>query len=223
MATLKELRDERLRKLGELKELGVNPYPAHVNRTHSLVDVINNFEDLNDKPVTVAGRIINIRKFGSIAFVVIKDASGQLQLFLSADKVQEIEPNDSQLGFAQLSLLDPGDFIEAYGQVIKTKTDEISVDVDKLRLLTKSLRPLPTKQDGFTNKEERLRRRYIDLNVNSDVYQRFIRRSKFWQSSRDFLNKNCFIEINTPVLEHTTGGADATPYGCPRSRLLSTY
>jgi len=212
MATLKELRDERLRKLGELKQLGVNPYPAHVNRTHSLIDIVNNFEDLNSKPVTVAGRIINIRKFGSIAFVVIKDASGQLQLFLSADKVKEIEPNDSQLGFSQLSLLDPGDFIEASGQVIKTKTDEISVDVDKLRLLTKSLRPLPTKQDGFTNKEERLRRRYIDLNVNSEVYQRFIKRSKFWQSSRDFLNKNGFIEINTPVLEHTTGGADATPF-----------
>jgi lysyl-tRNA synthetase class 2 len=86
------------------------------------------------------------------------------------------------------------------------------VDVDKLRLLTKSLRPLPTKQDGFNNKEERFRRRYVDLNVNREVYDRFIRRSKFWQSSRDFLNKHDFIEINTPVLEHTTGGADATPF-----------
>jgi len=212
MATLKELRDERLRKLAELKELGVNPYPAHVNRSHTLSQVVSDFEELNNKPVTVAGRIINIRKFGSIAFVVIKDASGQLQLFLSADKVQELVASDSQLGFGQLSLLDSGDFVEAYGQVVKTKTNEISVDVDKLRLLTKSLRPLPTKQDGFNNKEERFRRRYVDLNVNREVYDRFIRRSKFWQSSRDFLNKHDFIEINTPVLEHTTGGADATPF-----------
>src|SRR5665213_2434209 len=212
MATLKELRDERLRKLAELKELGVNPYPAHVNRSHTLSQVVSDFEELNNKPVTVAGRIVNIRKFGSIAFIVIKDAGGQLQLFLSGDKVQEIAANDSQLGFAQLPLLDSGDFIEAFGEVVKTKTGEISVDVNKLRLLTKSLRPLPTKQDGFTNKEERFRRRYIDLNVNKDVYDRFVRRSKFWQSSRDFLNKHDFIEINTPVLEHTTGGADATPF-----------
>ncbi len=212
MATLKELRDERLRKLDELKKLGVNSYPAHTNRDHELIEIINNFEELNGKTATVAGRIINIRKFGSIAFIVIKDASGQLQLFLSADKVQQLIAGESQLGFEQLSLLDTGDFIEAYGQVVKTKTDEISIDVDKLRILTKSLRPLPTKQDGFTNKEERLRRRYVDLNVNKDVYDRFIRRSKFWQSSRDFLNKNSFIEINTPVLEHTTGGADATPF-----------
>jgi len=212
MATLKELRDERLRKLAEIKELGINPYPAHVNRDHSLPEVVNNFEELNGKPVTVAGRIVNIRKFGSIAFIVIKDAGGQLQLFLSADKVQDLVATDSQLGFGQLPLLDSGDFIEAYGQVIKTKTDEISVDVEKLRLLTKTLRPLPTKQDGFSNKEERFRRRYVDLNVNREVYDRFIRRSKFWQSSRDFLNQNGFIEINVPVLEHTTGGADATPF-----------
>jgi lysyl-tRNA synthetase, class II len=212
MATLKELRDERLRKLDELKKLGINPYPAHVNRDHSLVEIVNDFEQLNNKSVTVAGRIINIRKFGSIAFIVIKDAGGQLQLFLSADKVQELSSSDSQLGFGQLTLLDTGDFIEAYGQVVKTKTNEISVDVDKLRLLTKSLRPLPTKQDGFSNKEERFRRRYVDLNVNREVYDRFIRRSKFWQSTRDFLNKHDFIEINTPVLEHTTGGADATPF-----------
>jgi lysyl-tRNA synthetase class 2 len=212
MATLKELRDERLRKLDELKKLGINPYPAHVNRRNALGDIVNNFEELNNKPVSVAGRIVNIRKFGSIAFVVIKDASSQLQLFLSADKVQEMLASDSQLGFTQLPLLDAGDFIEASGQVIKTKTGEISVDVEKLRLLTKSLRPLPTKQDGFTNKEERFRRRYIDLNVNRDVYDRFVRRSKFWQSTRDFLNTHGFIEINTPVLEHTTGGADATPF-----------
>jgi lysyl-tRNA synthetase class 2 len=109
-------------------------------------------------------------------------------------------------------LLDSGDFIEATGKVIKTQTGETSLELTSLRLLTKSLRPMPTKQDGFTNKEERLRRRYIDTNVNQDVYDRYIRRSTFWQATREFLIENGFLEINVPVLEHTTGGADANPF-----------
>ena len=109
----------------------------------------------------------------------------------------------------QLSLLDSGDYLQATGIVIKTKTGEISVGVRELRLLTKSLRPIPEKLE---NKEERFRRRYLDMNVNQEVSQRFIRRSKFWQATRDFLNNNGFIEINTPVLEYTTGGADANPF-----------
>lgn len=212
MATLKELRDERLRKLEELKKLGVDPYPSEASRSHTLSEISSDFSELEGKEVNVVGRIQNIRKFGKIAFVVIKDASGKLQLFLAADKVAHLNSENSQLGFDQLPLLDSGDFIEAHGTVIKTQTGEVSIGVSKLRLLTKSLRPLPTEHDGFTNKEERLRRRYVDINVNRDVRERFIRRSKFWQATRDFLNKNGFTEINIPVLEHTTGGADANPF-----------
>ncbi|PLS80687.1 lysine--tRNA ligase [Candidatus Saccharibacteria bacterium] len=212
MATLKELRDERLRKLEELKALGINPYPATAHRTHTTRDIIDNFDQLEGEQVTVAGRIVGTRKFGKIAFVVLKDASARLQLFLTAQNVQPLDASNSQLGLDQLNLLDPGDFIEATGPVIKTKTGEVSVEVHQLRLLTKSLRPMPTEQDGFTNKEERLRRRYIDTNVNTDVYQRFIRRSRFWQATREFLLQNNFIEINIPVLEATTGGADANPF-----------
>jgi lysyl-tRNA synthetase class 2 len=160
----------------------------------------------------VVGRIINIRKFGKIAFLVIRDQTGQLQLFLASDKVAPLQIDISQLGFDQLPLLDSGDFIEASGQVIKTQTDEISVEVGSLRLLSKSLRPMPVAQAGFTNKEERLRRRYVDMNVNLDVRDRFLRRSKFWQATRDFLNQRGFSEINIPILEHTTGGADASPF-----------
>jgi lysyl-tRNA synthetase class 2 len=212
MATLKELRDERLRKLDELKKLGVNPYPAAATRTHLLRDITDSFAKLEGKPVSVTGRIQNIRKFGKIAFVVIKDETAALQLFLSADAVQPLEATNSQLGFEQLPLIDSGDFVQADGEVAKTKTGEISVNVERLRLIGKSLRPLPAKQDGFTNKEERMRRRYVDMNVNDDVRQRFIRRSKFWQATRDFLNKAGFTEVNVPVLEHTTGGADANPF-----------
>lgn len=111
-----------------------------------------------------------------------------------------------------MPLLDTGDFIEATGPVIKTKTGEISIEVHELRLLAKALRPMPSAQDGFTNKEERMRRRYIDMNVNLDVRERFIRRSKFWQATRDYLNEHGFTEVNVPVLEHTTGGADANPF-----------
>ncbi len=212
MATLKELRDERLRKLDDLKKLGIDPYPASSTRTHTLSEITSSFDALEGKEVSVVGRVVAIRKFGKIAFIVLKDASGKVQLFLRPDNFLEPNPKNSEIAFSQLSLLDSSDFIEATGNVLKTQTGEISVEVKKLRLLTKSLRALPADQEGFTDKEQRLRRRYVDTNVNKDVYERFIRRSKFWQATRDFLNQEGFIEINTPVLEHTTGGADANPF-----------
>jgi len=212
MANLKELRDERLRKLDEIKKLGVNPYPASSERTNKIGEIIKDFTVFENKSVTVAGRIVGIRKFGKLAFIVLKDDSGEIQLFLQKDTVESTVPEEQQLGMEHLNLLDIGDFIEAHGSVMKSKTDEISVGVEKLRILTKSLRPMPDKQQGFTDKEQRLRRRYVDLNVNDDVRQRFIRRSAFWQATRQFLLNEGFIEINIPVLEHTTGGADANPF-----------
>ncbi len=212
MATLKELRDERLRKLAELRELGVNPYPATSERTQYVDTIRTDFASLEHQTVSVVGRIQAIRKFGKIAFIVIKDQTGELQLFLGGDSVAPLDAASGVLGMEQLPLLDAGDFIEATGEVVKTKTGEISVAITQLRLLTKSLRPMPTKQDGFTNKEERFRRRYVDMNVNDDVRQRFIRRSRFWQATRDFLNQHGFTEVNVPVLEQTTSGADANPF-----------
>lgn len=212
MATLQELRGERLRKLKELQELGVVAYPAKAERSHYLAQISDEFDKLEGQEASVVGRIIGIRKFGKIAFVVIKDASGILQLFLKASDVAEPNYDNSELGFSNLNLLDSGDFIQASGKVIKTQTEEISINVQHLRILGKSLRPMPTTQDGFTNKEERMRRRYVDTNVNQDVYERYIRRSKFWQATRQFLLERDFIEINVPVLEQTPGGADATPF-----------
>ncbi len=212
MANLKELRDERLRKLEALKELGINPYPAEARRTSTAGEIIEKFDELEGSDVTLAGRIASTRKFGRIAFFVLRDASGQIQLFLKHDVMQPLDATKSQVGFEHINLLDPGDFIEATGKVIKTQTGEISLEVTSLRVLTKSLRPMPTQQDGFTNKEERMRRRYVDMNVNPDVRERFVRRSRFWQATRDFLNERGFVEVNTPVLEHTTGGADANPF-----------
>lgn len=213
MATLKEFRDERLRKLEELKKLSINAYPAEAHRTHTTKGVHDGFDGLEGQEVTLVGRIVSIRKFGKIAFIVIKDNTGEFQLFWRrAEGEANPDRNNSELAQTDISLLDSGDFVEATGKVITTQTGEKSVEVDKLRLLTKALRPMPSKQDGFTNKEERFRRRYVDMNVNEDVRQRFIRRSKFWQATRDYLNQNGFTEVNVPVLEHTTGGADANPF-----------
>lgn len=209
MATLQDYRNERLRKLAELKELGIDPYPAESHRTHGAGEVVAKFDELQGQTVTVAGRITGLRKFGKLAFIVVRDQSGQVQLFLHAPDVAPLDASKGIVGMEQLPLLDTGDFVEATGEVIKTKTGEISVGVKTLRLLTKSLRPMPTE---LTDKEQRLRRRYIDMNVNPDVRERFVRRSKFWQATRDYLNQNGFIEINVPVLEHTTGGADANPF-----------
>ncbi len=212
MATLKDFRDERLRKLKTLQDMGLNPYPAEAHRTDNTAAIVSQFNKFEGKTVTVAGRIMGLRKFGKLAFIVLRDLSGQIQLFIKSDIICEADPAQNVLGIADLPLLDTGDFIEATGKVIKSQTGEISVEVANLRLLTKALRPMPTAIEGFTNKEERLRRRYIDMNVNIDVRDRFVRRSKFWQATRDFLNENDFVEINVPVLEHTTGGADANPF-----------
>lgn len=218
MATLKDYRDERLKKLDALKKLGVDPYPAKTHRSVQIGEILENFDQIitdaennqNGLSVNVVGRIKSIRSFGKLAFIVIADQTGQIQLFLQKDQVEPFHP-ENNLGMENINLLDTGDFISATGDIGKSKTGEISIFTQSLRILTKTLRPLPGR-DGFTNKEERFRRRYVDMAVNDDVRARFERRTKFWQATRDFLNKNGFLEINIPVLEHTTGGADANPF-----------
>ncbi len=209
MATLQDYRDERLRKLTALRELGIDPYPAHTERTHDCATVVMQYDELAGQEVAVAGRVVSIRSFGKLAFIKLQDASGEVQLYLQRDTMAELDAPRGILGMKQLKLLDTGDFVEATGTVLKTKTGEISVGVRELRLLTKALRPLPEKLE---NKEERFRRRYVDMNVNPAVRQRFYRRSAFWQATRDYLNQHGFTEVNVPVLEHTTGGADANPF-----------
>lgn len=209
MATLKDFRDERLKKLEQLNRLGVNPYPARSSRTHNLSAIINNFEQLEGTQATVLGRIVGLRKFGKLAFLTIQDEEGKLQLFLRAGETNTLDASKGIIGIEEVSLLDTGDYVEATGQVIRTKTGEISIAVKDLKILTKAIRPTP---DNLADKEERFRRRYLDIKVNPEVYQRYKRRSKFWQATRDYLNQHGFLEVPIPVLEHTTGGADANPF-----------
>lgn len=218
MTTLNDYRDERLRKLAEIRSMGIDPYPAKSHRNTKISTIINHFDEKDGQEVCIAGRIMAIRSFGKIAFVKLRDYFGEVQVFMST--VDDI--SEGTFGVKQLKLLDTGDFVEATGKVGKSSTGEISVFANSLRLLTKSLRPLPG-YDGLTNKEERYRRRYVDMNVNPEVRERLVRRSKFWQATREFLTDHGFIEINTPILERTTGGADANPFVTHMDALDEDY
>ena len=202
---LEDYRKERLRKLEEIRARGIDPYPAKTSRDTMISEVVKHFDEYQGREVCVAGRIVAIRSFGKLVFIKVRDLSGEVQIFMKATG----EEREGLFDAKQIKLLDVGDFIEARGTVDKTQTGEISVFCDYVRLLTKSLRPLPEK---FTNKEERYRRRYVDMSVNPEVRERLVRRSKFWQATRDFMNQHGFVEVNIPVLEHTTGGADAQPF-----------
>lgn len=218
MTTLNDYRDERLRKLAEIRSMGIDPYPAKSHRNTKISTILNHFDEKDGQEVCIAGRIMAIRSFGKIAFVKLRDYFGEVQVFMST--VDDIP--EGTFGVKQLKLLDTGDFVEAAGKVGKSSTGEISVFANSLRLLTKALRPLPG-YDGLTNKEERYRRRYVDMNVNPEVRERLVRRSKFWQATRDFLTDHGFIEINTPILERTTGGADANPFVTHMDALDEDY
>jgi lysyl-tRNA synthetase, class II len=212
MATMKEYRAERIKKLEKLQSLGYNPYPAKANRTIMAAEVVKDFDKVEGKTETVFGRIKSIRKFGKIAFIVVRDFSGSIQIFLQEKTLKKSDSANSLIGIKDLGLLDTGDFIEVTGEVIKTQTEEISLAATEIKLITKSIRPMPLDHESFTDKEERLRRRYIDMNVNINVRDRFVRRSTFWQATRDFLLSKGFIEMNNNVLESTAGGADANPF-----------
>lgn len=209
---MKEFREERIRKLEKLRSLGYDPYPARASRTVMTADIVADFDAYSGKTETVFGRIKSIRKFGKIAFIVLRDSSGVMQLFLQAQSLHPSDPAQGFVGIEDLNRLDTGDFIEATGMVVKTKTGEVSLELSSLRLVTKALRPMPLEHESFTDKEERLRRRYVDMNVNLEVRDRFIRRSKFWQATRDFLVEKGFVEVSNNVLETTAGGADAEPF-----------
>jgi lysyl-tRNA synthetase, class II len=212
MATLKEFRDVRLEKLKELRALGVDPYPASTSRDTDLAVIVGEFAKHDGRTVDVVGRVLSVRKHGQLTFIDVKDATGKLQLYIRSDELGKPDYAKSELGFDDLRLLDEGDFVEGLGKVTKTKVGEISVLLTKIRILTKTLRPMPSARGGLSDKETRIRRRYLDINANPEVYERYVRRSKFWQATREFLLGRGFLEINVPVLEHTTGGADAKPF-----------
>jgi lysyl-tRNA synthetase class 2 len=205
-------REQRLEKIEQLKKLGIEAYPAKSKRSNALKEIKNNFADFENKTVTLAGRLMSWREHGEIIFANIEDQDARLQVFIRSSELSPTNAKTQSLGFVDLKLVDVGDFIEVTGTIVKTKTGEISIIPTILRILTKAIRPLPDKWKGITDKELRYRRRYLDLTMNEENRQRFIRKAQFWAKTREYLQSQGFIEVETPVLEHKTGGADARPF-----------
>ncbi|MEK9179719.1 MAG: amino acid--tRNA ligase-related protein [Patescibacteria group bacterium] len=198
----------RLEKLAELQKRGYSCFPAKAVKEHSNATIREKFYDFENKKVTLAGRLMSLREHGKLMFADLVDESGKLQLFIKQDAVVG-NKKEQMLGWEDLKLLDVGDFVQATGIVVKTARGEISLQAEGIRLLTKSIRPIPNTLD---DKEQQFRRRYLDLLIHPEKKELFKRKAHFWKVSRDFMFKNGFIEVETPVLEHVTGGADARPF-----------
>lgn len=203
MSTLEELVRSRRQKLQALEEKGINPFPPRLEISGKSSAVQKARESL-EQNVLVRGRLWSIREHGAMVFADLKDESGKIQLLFSKD----ILGRDFEL----IQLLDSGDFLAAQGKVFKTKAGETTIEVEKFQLLAKSLRPIPSERFGLKDEEEKLRKRYLDILFNPELKALFLRKASFWQSIRNFLIGQGFIEVETPVLETTTGGADARPF-----------
>ncbi|MDQ3008570.1 MAG: lysine--tRNA ligase [bacterium] len=212
MSRLSEMRQQRIEKLRELRKMGFQPFPAQSSRSHNTQEVTEHFEALEGEAVTVAGRMMTLRDHGHLVFIDLQDQSGTIQLYIKDDELQPSNVAEQTLGFTELRLLDVGDFIEATGSVTKTQRGQISIQPTTLKLLSKSIRPLPDKWDGVKDPEIIFRRRYVDFAINPERRQLFERKARFWSANRQFMQEHGFIEVETPVLEHVTGGADARPF-----------
>lgn len=195
----------RQSKLDELREKGVQPYGEKYEVSHRAMEITGNFEKLVDKSVSVSGRILSKRGHGKAGFANIQDMSGKIQLYIRQDRVGDDNYN-------LYKSLDVGDIIGVTGEVFITKTGETTINISSFKLLTKSLRPLPEKWHGLKDVELRYRQRYVDLIVNPAVREVFTARSKVIQAIREYLNRKGFLEVETPVMHGTAGGASARPF-----------
>jgi lysyl-tRNA synthetase class 2 len=201
-----DIRAERLRKLGILKAAGIDPYPATSSRDFTIADFLVDFDahENDGNSSTLAGRVMSVRGQGGIMFADIFDGTGRIQAVVQADKGADIEL------FA--SVVDQGDFVECSGTAFKTKRGQASLQVSSWRMLSKSLLPIPDQHFGLKDEELKLRQRYLDILLDENVRAMFGRRAKFWQAAREFYLSRGFLEVETPVLETTPGGADARPF-----------
>ncbi len=202
---LNEILQIRRDKLKDLQNAGQDPFmQVKFDRTHTAKEVIDGYEALEGKKVTVAGRIMSKRGMGKVMFCDLHDISGRIQIFVKKDLLDD--------EYDAFKKLDIGDIIGATGEVFTTKTGEISVKIDCYTLLSKSLQPLPEKFHGLTDTDIRYRQRYVDLIMNTEVKDTFIKRSKIIASIRSYLNAQGFLEVETPMLVSNAGGAAARPF-----------
>lgn len=205
---IEELKQVRIQKLQELKKAGVNPFPFEAKRTHTIAEAIALFEKQetgNRKQVTLTGRIRSIRTHGKLTFGNLEDGGGSMQFLLREDALGE------KL-FKQFELLDMGDFLQITGTLALSKTGEKTLEVSDYKLLSKSILPIPSDFYGLKDTETKLRKRYLDLLTNRETREMFVKKEAFWATTRAFLVKQGFLEVQTPVLEDVPGGADAEPF-----------
>lgn len=205
----------RLQKLNRIKEQGINPYPERFDKLQSVAEVLS-FK--KDKKVQTAGRLLMVRDMGKIAFAHMQDSSGKIQLVFKEDELGKEEMK--KFG----KLFDPADFIGVEGKTFKTQKGEKSILVKSFVMLSKALRPLPEKWHGLKNQELLYRQRYLDLISNQETFDRFIFRSEFIKTLREFYEKKDFTEVETPILTNTASGALATPFETHHNALdLDVY
>jgi len=212
---LDEIRKTKIEKVDKLRKVGIDPYPALTRRSHSVAEAVEKFDEFSDskREVVLAGRIMAKREMGGVVFFDINDGStsspqvsAKIQVLIKEDTVGEEEFNK----FGEF--IDIGDFVEVKGTLFKTKAGEKTLLTTHYSLLTKALLPLPEKWHGLQDVEERLRKRYLDFIFNPESREIVEKRAVFWNAVREFHIKNDFLEVETPVLETTVGGADANPF-----------
>lgn len=210
----------RREALTELRNLGIEPYPAaEFTTTAYSSEILTNFEKYEGKEVILAGRLMGKRIMGKASFAELKDTEGRIQVYVSRDDISNDEEK-TMYNVVFKKLLDIGDFIGVRGTVFKTQVGEISVHVNTLTVLAKALKPLPIVKmdadgkihDAFADPEQRYRRRYVDLTVNDHVKETFIKRTKLFNAMRSFFNDKGYLEVETPVLQPIPGGAAARPF-----------
>lgn len=195
----------RIDKMHKIEEAGLLPFGHKFEWTHHAQDIADQFEELNEKEVKLAGRVMAIRGHGKTCFMDMRDISGRIQLYVRKDVLGEE-------AYKIIKMMDIGDIVGVTGTVFRTHMGEVSIKVTGLEVLSKSLRPLPEKWHGLKDVEMRYRQRYVDLIMNPDVMQTFIKRTQIIKSLRDVLDSHNFLEVETPVLNTIPGGAAARPF-----------
>ncbi|EKD92500.1 MAG: hypothetical protein ACD_28C00417G0001, partial [uncultured bacterium] len=201
-----DIRQVKLEKLEKVREFGMDPYPEKNERTNTNAEALEKFDELSGKEITLVGRVRSMRPMGGSAFASIEDETGKIQLFLNKGNMKE------ELFKLFVKTIELGDFVQVSGELFKTKTEEKSIKVTDWKVLSKNIRPVPTEHFGIKDEEELLRKRYLDLMTNPETRELFKKKNIFWQTVRNFLLNEGFLEVQTPVLEHTPGGADAEPF-----------
>ncbi len=208
MASIDEIRNERIKKLELLRSRGIDPYPSETHSTHTIEGALAQFESLAEQgtTITLAGRVMSLRAHGALTFADIFDGTKRIQVYLKQDEME------GSVYDAFGEYVDTSDFIEVTGTLFVTKRGQQSIRLVAFRMLAKSLRPIPSEWFGIKDEDARFRKRYIDILLQEHLALQVRRRSVFWNTMRTFLLERGFIEVETPVLETKTGGAEARPF-----------